>query len=223
MEVELHLQGGLFRDALARGLREHLPTCLARALASSPTPPPRQRLRVSLVEAPPSPSPGEPLRQLPNLVAADSPVVVLTDEATDALITEAFTAGAAVIVPKTASLDALARMLCDVAVLGDTLPLETWFDALLEDTPPDAREGALVPRQGPQQRDLLDLVARGYNNRHIAHTLRLSEGTVRNTLSQAYARMGVRNRTEAAIAVLRHDPSRLTRAEPTETPRAGRP
>ena len=49
-----------------------------------------------------------------------------------------------------------------------------------------------------RQRQVLRLAADGQSGPEIAAALRLSEGTVRNYLSEAISRLGARNRVEAA-------------------------
>lgn len=50
-----------------------------------------------------------------------------------------------------------------------------------------------------RERQILDLVARGYANRRIARKLVLAEKTVRNHISHIFAKLQVIDRTEAAI------------------------
>jgi DNA-binding NarL/FixJ family response regulator len=52
--------------------------------------------------------------------------------------------------------------------------------------------------------DVLRLVARGATNREIAAQLFLSEGTVKNHISRILARLGLRDRTHAAIYARDH-------------------
>jgi len=54
-----------------------------------------------------------------------------------------------------------------------------------------------------RERDVLDLVAQGRSNAEIATSLHLGEATVKSYLTSAFARLGVRNRVEAALLVWR--------------------
>jgi DNA-binding NarL/FixJ family response regulator len=72
--------------------------------------------------------------------------------------------------------------------------------------PLTGEHGRTVPVQQGQQgqltareADVLRLVARGATNREIASRLFLSEGTVKNHLSRILTRLGLRDRTQAAI------------------------
>lgn len=51
----------------------------------------------------------------------------------------------------------------------------------------------------PREREVLRLVADGRTNREIARQMYLSEGTVKNHISRILSRLGLRDRTHAAI------------------------
>ena len=51
----------------------------------------------------------------------------------------------------------------------------------------------------PRQRQVLALVVGGQSNKQIARALGLTLPTVKNMLTEIYWRLGVRNRTEAAV------------------------
>jgi DNA-binding NarL/FixJ family response regulator len=55
-----------------------------------------------------------------------------------------------------------------------------------------------------RETDILTLLARGYTNAEIAQKLYLSEGTVRNYTSAIFARLGVSDRTQAAVLAIRY-------------------
>lgn len=60
------------------------------------------------------------------------------------------------------------------------------------------------PQLTQQERQLLTLVGQGKTNREIAGELYLSERTVRNQLSRLFKKLGLKNRTQAAVYATRH-------------------
>jgi DNA-binding NarL/FixJ family response regulator len=62
---------------------------------------------------------------------------------------------------------------------------------------------ALAGLLSERERDVLKLVARGFSNTDIAQRLFLSEGTVRNYVSSIFTKLGVSDRTQAAVLALR--------------------
>lgn len=55
-----------------------------------------------------------------------------------------------------------------------------------------------------REREVLRLIARGATNREIAEALVISEGTVKNHISNILSRLGLRDRTQAAIYARDH-------------------
>jgi DNA-binding NarL/FixJ family response regulator len=55
-----------------------------------------------------------------------------------------------------------------------------------------------------RERAVLRLLAQGRSNAEIASHLFLSEGTIRNHVSAIFAKLGVSDRTQAAVIALRH-------------------
>ena len=51
----------------------------------------------------------------------------------------------------------------------------------------------------PRQREMLARAAGGQSNKQIARALGIGLSTVKNQMSEAYWRLGVRNRTEAVV------------------------
>jgi DNA-binding NarL/FixJ family response regulator len=66
------------------------------------------------------------------------------------------------------------------------------------------RPQATVPLT-PREREVLHLLGAGASNREIARRLYLSEGTVKNHVSNILARLGLRDRTQAALYARDHD------------------
>ena len=56
----------------------------------------------------------------------------------------------------------------------------------------------------PAERDVADLVARGLTNPEIAARLGVSAGTIKDHVSSALRKLGVRTRAELAAAVSSH-------------------
>jgi DNA-binding NarL/FixJ family response regulator len=54
----------------------------------------------------------------------------------------------------------------------------------------------IISRMGNREREILKLVAMGYNNKKIADTLFISEPTVRNYISSIYAKVGSKDRLQ---------------------------
>ena len=55
-----------------------------------------------------------------------------------------------------------------------------------------------------RERDVLGLVGHGYNNSHIAETLFISEGTVKNHVTHIYDKLNLRTRAEAVAWAWQH-------------------
>lgn len=120
----------------------------------------------------------------------DSPrtrVVILTTFARPGYLRRALDAGASAYLLKDAPSDQLANAIRRVhaggRVIDPALAADAWSDA----DPFTDRE-----------RQVLRLAGEGLTSSDIAATLELSEGTVRNYLSEAISKVGARNRIEAA-------------------------
>lgn len=66
--------------------------------------------------------------------------------------------------------------------------------------PPDQK---LIHQLSEREREVLCLLANGLGNAEIAQTLFLSEGTVKNYVSMIFSKLGVTDRTQAAILAIR--------------------
>ncbi len=54
-----------------------------------------------------------------------------------------------------------------------------------------------------REKDIVRLVTQGYNNREIAHSLHIAEKTVKNYITNILNQLGLRDRTQLAIASLK--------------------
>jgi DNA-binding NarL/FixJ family response regulator len=62
----------------------------------------------------------------------------------------------------------------------------------------------LVDQLSERERDVLRLLANGLSNTDIAQQLFLSEGTIRNYVSEILAKLKVSDRTQAALMAARY-------------------
>jgi two-component system, NarL family, response regulator LiaR len=133
----------------------------------------------------------------------DLVVVVLTSAPDDAHLLAALHGGAASYLQKTASIGEVIATVRAAAAGQSTLPpgvTARLLHAIRE------RERASEPLQRltPRELDVLAAVARGQSNRDIARALHISEETVKTHVSSILAKLGLADRTQAAIYALRH-------------------
>lgn len=126
------------------------------------------------------------------------PVVVLSASRERRDIQDALGLGAAGYIPKTSSGKVMLKALQLVLDGGVYLPPEMLQEERNEDrgTARSARPDSLTPRQY----EVLRLLAEGMPNKQIAHTLDLSEGTVKLHVTAILKSLQAGNRTQAVIA-----------------------
>jgi DNA-binding NarL/FixJ family response regulator len=66
------------------------------------------------------------------------------------------------------------------------------------------RDTTVADDLSERELDVLKLLAQGYTNAEISGRLYLSKGTVRNYVSSILAKLGVEDRTQAAILAVKH-------------------
>lgn len=126
--------------------------------------------------------------------------LVLTSAAEADLVTLAVRAGAAGFLYKDVDPDALVRAVRSVHD-GHTLLAREAAGSLL-------RSGAAPPVRGPgalttREREVLAQIADGRSNKEIARLLHVSEKTVKTHVSAVLAKLGVADRTQAALVAVR--------------------
>jgi DNA-binding NarL/FixJ family response regulator len=133
------------------------------------------------------------------LLALPAPprVLMLTSLAEEAAIREAVAAGAMGYLMKDVSRNELVRAVRDAARDRPTLHPEA--QRILMKRPERSPLDDLTPRE----RSVLDLVAEGKSNRQIANRLGLTEGTVKGYVSILLDKLGVQDRTQAALLAVR--------------------
>jgi DNA-binding NarL/FixJ family response regulator len=122
-------------------------------------------------------------------------VLVLTSATEPSAASQAVRAGAAGVLYKDIDPDALVRAIRSVAD-GNVLLAAEAFGALVR----GSRADTLTARE----REVLSRIAEGRSNREIARLLHLSEKTVKAHVSAVLAKLGVQDRTQAAVYAVRH-------------------
>ena len=126
-------------------------------------------------------------------------VLVLTSATEPAIAADAVRAGAAGVLYKDIDPDALVRAIRSVRD-GNVLLAPEALGSLVQ----GSRADTLTPRE----REVLARIADGRSNREIARALGLSEKTVKAHVSSVLAKLGVQDRTQAAVYAVRHNGGR---------------
>lgn len=155
----------------------------------------------------------------------DTAVINLTAYHDEEQIIYAIQAGASAYYPKEVLPDKLIFAVKQVTkglyVIGDKVLNKTEVNSWLIEqfaklaplgVPGDSR---LVPLSA-REMEILQHAARGSSNKEIAHTLQISQQTVKNHISSILRKLDVKDRTEAAVYALRHGWIRLEDTKPNE-------
>ena len=124
-------------------------------------------------------------------------VVVLTTFDDDELITQAMAVGAKGYLLKDTPSEELAQAIRSVAKGYSQFGPGILEKMLAGQRSVDIPEG--FDKLTPREKDVLRLIGTGANNREIAEALFLSEGTVKNHVTKLLGRLGLRDRTQAAL------------------------
>jgi DNA-binding NarL/FixJ family response regulator len=131
-------------------------------------------------------------------------VVVLTSFAERERVIEAVDAGAVGYLLKDADPEELVRSI-QAAARGESPFAPRAAQALLADRSERSSRSAPAAVLTDREREVLRLVARGLANKEIARQLSISEKTVKAHLGSAFQRIGVRDRTQAALWAERNE------------------
>jgi NarL family two-component system response regulator LiaR len=135
--------------------------------------------------------------------AIDGPkVIALTSFATDDKVFPAIRAGAVGYLLKESGPDDLADAIRKVAA-GESILSPVIAEKLMREVAagtPTAHRTDLTTRE----REVLRLIARGMSNREIARELSVAEKTVKTHVSNMLAKLGLADRTQAALYAVEH-------------------
>ena len=130
------------------------------------------------------------------------PVVVVSAASDPAVMRRAVDFGASGFIPKSSPLDTISE------AIGVILDGELWLpDSALSleesSTSPDEELARRVSALTPQQFRVLSMLADGLLNKQIAAELDVSEATIKAHVTAIFRKLGVRSRTQAAVAARR--------------------
>ncbi|MEJ8475644.1 response regulator transcription factor [Roseibium algae] len=132
----------------------------------------------------------------------DVPVLVISAESSDETIGALLTAGAAGFIPKDASHRVLQHALTEIREGRRFLP--PGYIPSKRPTRTDLTVQQIAHKIAdltPQQNRIMKLICAGKPNKQIAYELSLAEATVKAHITALLRRLGVNNRTQAAVLV----------------------
>jgi two-component system, NarL family, response regulator LiaR len=136
------------------------------------------------------------------LVSPSSQVVVLTSFGDDQRVRDAIQAGAIGYLLKDVLKADLFHAIRAAAQGQPTLHPEAQRQLMRQVTTPPTR--SLIDDLTPRERDVLRLIVQGQSNKEIAASLRVTEGTVKGHVSAILSKLGVADRTQAALYAVKH-------------------
>ena len=134
-----------------------------------------------------------------------SRVLVLTSATDPASASRAMRSGAAGVVYKDIDPDALVHAIRSVHDGNVLLSPQAAGQLLRSSGGVNAGDG--IDQLTTREREVLAELAKGKSNREIARALTVSEKTVKAHVSAVLAKLGVQDRTQAALVAVRHSPS----------------
>lgn len=132
-------------------------------------------------------------------------VLILTTFDDDAMVIDALQEGAAGYLTKDLSAEEIADAIRKVCRGGVVMPPPIAAKVVAELARRPVRAGGEAPQMlTERERDVLRLLGAGYSNREIGELLHITEGTAKNHVSSVIEKLGLRDRTQAALWAVRH-------------------
>ncbi len=130
----------------------------------------------------------------------DVPILVISALSTDDVIQAVMDVGAAGFLPKDAPVRELKAALTEVRMGRKFLPKGFSPNRRTAETQQPAQQAAQrIAELTPQQARIMKLICAGKPNKVIAYELSLAEATVKAHITAMLRRLGVQNRTQAAV------------------------
>ena len=138
--------------------------------------------------------------------APDIKVLVLTTFDDDDYITQAMSFGAKGYLLKDTPSEELAQAIRAVHKGYTQMGPGLFEKVMLAPTNTEPEPSPEFDQLTPREKEVLQLIAQGLNNREIAQSLYISERTVKNHVNSILSRFNLRDRTQAAIFASRISP-----------------
>jgi DNA-binding NarL/FixJ family response regulator len=155
----------------------------------------------------------------------DTAVINLTAYHDEEQIIHAINAGASAYYPKEVMPDKLifavrqvikGQWVIDDQVLTEKEMKDWLFEQYRQVASPGLVDDSRFAPLSAREMEILQYVVRGSSNKEIAHSLQISQQTVKNHISSILRKLDVKDRTEAAVYALRHGWIRLEDTKPEE-------
>lgn len=140
----------------------------------------------------------------------DTRVMVLTTFDDDDLVMDALLEGAGGYLTKDLPAEEIAEAVRKVQTGGVVMPPPIAAKVVAElgrrstAPAPATEEKKLLEQLTDRERDVLRLLGQGYSNKEVGETLYITEGTAKNHVSSVIEKLGLRDRTQAALWAVRH-------------------
>ncbi len=137
-------------------------------------------------------------------------ILILTTFDDDQLVMEALTEGASGYLTKDLPAGEIAEAVRRVQTGGVVMPPPIAAKVVAELSRRTPAPAPAVPDQAAlgqltdREREVLRLLGQGFSNREIAEALFITEGTAKNHVSSVIEKLGLRDRTQAALWAVRH-------------------
>ena len=136
----------------------------------------------------------------------DIPVAVVSGSDEPYVVRRAIDYGASGFIPKSSSLQLIAE------AVGEILEGEVWLPEALagvldESSEDETKFAEAIASLTPQQFRVLNMLTEGLLNKQIAAELEVSEATIKAHVTAIFRKLGVRSRTQAAVAARRIESS----------------
>ncbi len=146
----------------------------------------------------------------------DVPILVISSLTSRAVVTALMQEGSAGFLTKDTPVEELQSVLGEIAKGRKYVPKDYRDEGEEEEPLPEGLQGNLASLT-PQQQKVMKLICAGKPNKQIAYELQLAEATVKAHITALLRRLGVRNRTQAALMIEAARASAIATEEEPET------